>query len=99
MVTPDIHWSVHLDLVTGPPETTDDDEIQCLGRMLLNSLEDHVDEAVGEAIGAKKSLQFSLWDHTLAALLKCFRRAEVVQVRGVEGLELAFAFHCGRHGA
>ena len=27
------------------------------------------------------------------------RRAEVVQVRGVEGLELAFAFHCGRHGA
>ena len=68
MVTPDIHWSVHLDLVTGPPETTDDDEIQCLGRMLLNSLEDHV----GEAIGAKKSLQFSLWDHTLAALLKLF---------------------------
>ena len=89
MVTPDIHWSVHLDLVTGPPETTDDDEIQCLGRMLLNSLEDHVDEAVGDAMGAKKSLQFSLWDHTLAALLKCFRRAEVVQVRGVEGLELA----------
>ena len=72
MVTPDIHWSVHLDLVTGPPETTDDDEIQCLGRMLLNSLEDHVDEAVGEAICAKKSLQFSLWDHTLAALLKLF---------------------------
>ena len=72
MVTPDIHWSVHLDLVTGPPETTDDDEIQGLGRMLLNSLEDHVDEAVGEAIGAKKSLQFSLWDHTLAALLKLF---------------------------
>ena len=27
-----------------------------------------------------KSLQFSLWDHTLAALLKCFRRAEVVRV-------------------
>ena len=80
MVTPDIHWSVHLDLVTGPPETTDDDEIQCLGRMLLNSLEDHVDEAVGDAMGAKKSLQFSLWDHTLAALLKCFRRAEVVRV-------------------
>ena len=53
MVTPDIHWSVHLDLVTGPPETTDDDEIQCLGRMLLNSLEDHFDEAVGDAIGAK----------------------------------------------
>ena len=50
-------------------------------------------------MGAKKSLQFSLWDHTLVALLKCFRRAEVVQVRGVEGLELAFAFHCGRHGA
>lgn len=48
MVTPDIHWSVHLDLVTGPPETTDDDEIQCLGRMLLNSLEDPIDEAVGE---------------------------------------------------
>ena len=39
MVTPDIHWSVHLDLVTGPPETTDDDEIQCLGKMLLDSLE------------------------------------------------------------
>ena len=80
MVTPDIHWSVHLDLVTGPPETTDDDEIQGLGRMLLNSLEDHLDEAVGEAIGAKKSLQFSLWDHTLAALLTVIRRAEVVQV-------------------
>ena len=27
-----------------------------------------------------KSLQFSLWDHTLAALLKVIRRAEVVQV-------------------
>ena len=48
------------------------------------------DEAVGDTIGAKKSLQFSLWDHTLVALLKVIRRAEVVQVRGVEGLELAF---------
>ena len=48
-------------------------------------------------MGAKKSLQFSLWDHTLVALLTWFRRAEVVQVRGVEGLELAF--HRGRHGA
>ena len=48
MVTPDIHWSVHLDLVTGPPETTDDDDIQGLGRMLLDSL----DDAVGDAIGA-----------------------------------------------
>ena len=36
-----------------------------------------------------KSLQFSLWDHTLVALLKVIRRAEVVQGRGVEGLELA----------
>ena len=50
-------------------------------------------------MGAKKSLQFSLWDHTLVALLKVIRRAEVVEVRGVEGLELAFAFHGGRHGA
>ena len=99
MVTPDIHGCVRLDLVTGPPETTDDDEIQCLGRMLLNSLEDHVDEAVGEAMGAKKSLQFSLWDHTLAALLTCFRRAEVVQVlenlKGWSWLSL----HRGSHGA
>ena len=39
MVTPDIHWSVHLDLVTGSPEKADDDEIQCLGKMLLDSLE------------------------------------------------------------
>ena len=39
MVTPDIHGCVRLDLVTGPPETTDDDEIQCLGKMLLDSLE------------------------------------------------------------
>ena len=39
MVTPDIHWSVHLDLVTGPPEKADDDEIQCLGKILLDSLE------------------------------------------------------------
>ena len=39
MVTPDIHGCVHLDLVTGPPETTDDDEIQCLGKRLLDSLE------------------------------------------------------------
>ena len=76
MVTPDIHWSVHLDLVTGSPEKADDDEIQCLGKMLLDSLE-------------PKSLQFSLLHHTLAALLKVIRRAEVVQVRGVEGLELA----------
>ena len=76
MVTPDIHWCVRLDLVTGSPEKTDDDEIQCLGKMLLDSLE-------------PKSLQFSLLHHTLVALLKVIRRAEVVQVRGVEGLELA----------
>ena len=37
MVTPDIHWCVRLDLVTGPPEKAD--EIQCLGKMLLDSLE------------------------------------------------------------
>ena len=36
-------------------------------------------------MGAKKSLQFSLWDHTLAALLKWFRRAEVV--RDLENLK------------
>ena len=86
MVTPDIHWSVHLDLVTGPPEKADDDEIQCLGKMLLDSLE-------------PKSLQFSLLDHTLAALLTCFRRAEVVQVlenlKGWSWLSL----HRGSHGA
>ena len=52
MVTPDIHWCVRLDLVTGPPEKADDDEIQCLGKMLLDSLEDHFDDAVGDAIGA-----------------------------------------------
>ena len=39
MVTPDIHGCVRLDLVTGPPEHVDDDEIQCLGKMLLDSLE------------------------------------------------------------
>ena len=39
MVTSDIHGSVRLDLVTGPPENVDDDEIQCLGKMLLDSLE------------------------------------------------------------
>ena len=42
MVTPDIHWCVRLDLVTGPPEKADDDEIQCLGKMLLDSLESTV---------------------------------------------------------
>ena len=42
MVTPDIHWFVRLDLVTGPPEKADDDEIQSLGKMLLDSLESTV---------------------------------------------------------
>ena len=42
MVTPDIHWCVRLDLVTGPPENVDDDEIQSLGKMLLDSLESTV---------------------------------------------------------
>ena len=70
MVTPDIHWSVHLDLVTGPPEKADDDEIQCLGKMLLDSLEDHFDDAVGDAIGA--ILAVLPVGHTLAALLKLF---------------------------
>ena len=77
MVTPDIHGCVRLDLVTGSPEKADDEDIQFLGKMLLDSLE-------------PKSLQFSLLDHTLVTLLKVIRRAEVVQVRGVEGLELAF---------
>ena len=71
MVTPDIHWSVHLDLVTGPPETTDDDEIQGLGRMLLNSLEASLGIILTRLL-EPKSLQFSLWVHTLVALLKLF---------------------------
>ena len=88
MVTPDIHWSVHLDLVTGPPETTDDDEIQCLGKMLLDSLEDHFDDAVGDAIGAILAV-LPVGPHPCCPS-EVIRRAEVVQVRGVEGLELAF---------
>ena len=72
MVTPDIHWSVHLDLVTGPPETTDDDEIQGLGRMLLNRLEDpFLRKMLETRLEPRNPLQFSLWDHTLAALLPC----------------------------
>ena len=75
MVTPDIHWSVPLDLVTGPPETTDDDEIQCLGKMLLDSLEASLGIILTRLLEMRlepKSLQFSLWDHTLVALLKLF---------------------------
>ena len=100
MVTPDIHWSVHLDLVTGPPETTDDDEIQCLGRMLLNSLEDHFDEAVGEAIGAKKSLAvLPVGPHPCCPADSHSPSRSRPGTRELEGLELAFAFHCGCHGA
>ena len=101
MVTPDIHWSVHLDLVTGPPETTDDDEIQGLGKMLLDSLEDHLDEAVGDAVGAKLLAVLPVGPHPCcpAALLKVIRRAEVVQVlenlKGWSWLSL----HRGSHGA
>ena len=74
MVTPDIHWSVHLDLVTGPPEKADDDEIQCLGKMLLDSLESSLGIILTMLLEMRlgPSLQFSLWDHTLAALLKLF---------------------------
>ena len=94
MVTPDIHWSVHLDLVTGSPETTDDDDIQGLGRMLLNSLESSL------GIILTRLLEKSHGRQEILAVLpvgphpccpsEVIRRAEVVQVRGVEGLELAF---------
>ena len=102
MVTPDIHGCVRLDLVTGPPETTDDDEIQCLGKMLLDSLESSLGIILTMLLEMRlepKSLQFSLLDHTLAALLTCVRRAEVVQVlenlKGWSWLSL----HRGSHGA
>ena len=68
MVTPYIHWFVHLDLVTGPPEHVDDDDINALGRCCWI------------ACSVVKSLQFSLLDHTLAALLKSF--AEQKSSRG-----------------
>ena len=59
--------------------------------VLLNSLECHPlgTMLLEMRLESKKSLQFSLWDHTLVALLKGIRRAEVVQSGGVEGLELA----------
>ena len=78
MVTPDIHWCVRLDLVTGPPENVDDDEIQCLGKMLLDSLERRQILAV-----------LPVGPHPCCPS-EVNRRAEVVQGRGVEGLELAF---------
>ena len=82
MVTPDIHWCVRLDLVTGPPEKADDDEIQSLGIGLRCCW-------IAWSVQSS-SLQFSLFGHTLAALLvDSFRRAEVVKLRGLDGLELA----------
>ena len=99
MVTPDIHWSVHLDLVTGPPETTDNDEIQCLGRMLLNSLEDHVDEDVGDVIGAKILAVLPVGPHPCGPSEVFSPSRSRPGTRELEGLELAFAFHCGRQGA
>ena len=72
MVTPDIHWCVRLDLVTGPPENVDDGEIQSLGKMLLDSLESSLGIILTMLLEMRlePSLQFSLLDHTLAALLK-----------------------------
>ena len=93
MVTPDIHWCVRLDLVTGPPEKADDDEIQCLGKMLLDSLESSL------GIILTMLLEMRLERSQILAVLpvgphpccpsEVFRRAEVVQVQGLEGLELA----------
>ena len=77
MVTPDIHRCVRLDLVTGPPENVDDDEIQCLGKMLLDSLERSQILAV-----------LPVGPHPCCPS-EVIRRAEVVQGRGLEGLELA----------
>ena len=77
MVTPDIHWCVRLDLVTGPPEKADDDEIQCLGKILLDSLERRQILAV-----------LPVGPHPWCPA-EVIRRAEVVQGRGVERLELA----------
>ena len=77
MVTPDIHGCVRLDLVTGPPEHVDDDEIQCLGKMLLDSLERSQILAV-----------LPVGPHSCCPS-EVIRRAEVVQGRGLEGLELA----------
>ena len=94
MVTPDIHWCVRLDLVTGPPEKADDDEIQCLGKMLLDSLE--------SSLGIILTMLLEMRLEPILAVLPVgphpgcapllyavIRRAEVVKLRGVEGLELA----------
>ena len=77
MVTPYIHWCIHLDLVTGSPENVDDDDIQCLGKMLLDSLERRQILAV-----------LPVGPHPWCPA-NVIRRAEVVQGRGLEGLELA----------
>ena len=97
MVTPDIHWSVHLDLVTGPPETTDDDEIQGLGKMVLDSLEDHLDDAVGDAIGAKILAVLPVGPHPCCPSEVFLPSRSRPGTRELEGLELA----CRRcsHGA
>ena len=84
MVTPDIHGCVRLDLVTGPPEKADDDEIQCLGKMLLDSLE----SSLGTIL--TMLLEMRLERSQILAVLpvgphpccpsEVIRRAEVVQV-------------------
>ena len=61
LVTPDLHWCVRVDLVTGPPEIADDDEIQSLGIGLRCCW-------IAWSVQSS-SLQFSLFGHTLAALL------------------------------
>ena len=93
MVTPYIHWCIHLDLVTGSPENVDDDDIQCLGKMLLDSLEPTMKyNPLGSflrccwiAWSVVKSLQFSLLDHTLAALLKSFAEQKSSRCEDLKG--------------
>ena len=94
MVTPDIHGCVRLDLVTGPPEKK---------YHPLGSGSSCCRIAWSHPLGSfelccwrcdwSQSLQFSLLDHPPGAcpLVVCsyVRRAEVVKLRDLEGLELA----------
>ena len=55
MVTPDIHWSVHLDLVTGPPEKKYHplgSGSSCCWIAWSHPLGSFFNDAVGDAIGA-----------------------------------------------
>ena len=94
MVTPDIHGCVRLDLVTGPPEKKYHplgSGSSCCWIAWSHPLGSFFNNTVGDTVGANPCSSPCWTTHPgYCPLVVCsyVRRAEVVKLRGLEGLEL-----------